>query len=176
MKFVKNNLSFFIALGGVLFFLYTILFLLTHPVYFTAIIVNLPYVLTIMSLSLVPLIVVRRLNWSPEAAPLYVWALLFLTTAFYYSLSQGPNIIGFLLDMVTLKMTSSIFLSTFYRSATIAGIFILFYFVMAYVSGKKDDLFCARVDVKSYTIWIITYVIYLNTLISLVNPVFRRAF
>lgn len=176
VKIVKNHASFLVTLTGILALLFLLFMIVMNPVYRDMITVNTPYILTIGALSLVPIAVLKKLQWYPEAAPVYAWAVLFLATGFYYSLSQGPNIIGFLLDLVTLKMTVNVFFSTFFGMLTISGVFILFYFVMGFISASKDDAFSQKVDAKSYMIWTMTYLLYLNAMISIINPIFRHPF
>ena len=176
VKIIRNNFSFIVTLTGVVTFLTVLLIVMIHPVYHDLILVNMPYLITIMILSLIPLLVIKKLHWYPEPAPRYTWALLFLITGFYYSFTGGPNLIGFLMDLITLKISVNVFLTTFFGLLAISGIFAFYYFLMAFKSAMKDNLFSLKVDVKSYIVWVTTYLIYLNALISIINPVFRRPF
>jgi len=156
--------------------IFLIMVLFSNRLYRDLIIINAPYFLAITCVSLVPVLVVKRLKWYPEAAPLYLWLLMFLITGYYYSYSGGPNIIGLLLDLITHRSLPSNFLTICFGLLTLSGIFLFFFYFMSFLSGKKDDFFAIRVDKKSYGIWAMTYVIYLNTIVSIVNPVFRHSF
>jgi hypothetical protein len=162
-------------LSGVIGFLFLLFISLLHPFFHDLIFVNAPYVLTIACISLVPVLIVKRLKWYPEAAPRLAWVLLFLTTGFYYAINRGPNIIGLILDIVTARSPENT-ISTLSGIILMSGVFALFYFLMAFIAGQKDDVFSLKVDIKSYCIWALAYLVYLNTLVSIVNPVFRRPF
>lgn len=138
--------------------------------------VNTPYFIILTFLSLTPVIILKKLNWYPEAAPLYTWAVLFLFTGYYFAFFHEPNFIGFFFDLFHSGLTAHGVFSTFFGFLTISGVFSLYYSLMAFLSNRKDNMFNLKVDIKTYAIWVIAFLLYLNALISIVNPVFRRPF
>jgi len=174
VKFIQGHTSFIITFVGVLAFLNLLFIILFNPLYRDILYVNTPYILTITFLSLAPVIVLKRLHWYPEAAPLFAWTGLFLFMGYYYSLTNMPNVVRFIIDLLTMKITVQSAYTTFFGVMTVTGIFAFYYFLMAFISGKKENLFSQRVDPKSYLIWTLAYIIYLNTIVSIINPIFRH--
>jgi hypothetical protein len=147
---------------------------MSSPLLRSLITVNAPYAAMFAFFSILPLLIVKKLGWYPEAARLSSWIILFFVSGLYYAIFRSPNIIGFLFDLFTTRIESSGFFSVLYGSMAFAGIFILFYSSMSFISARKDNIFQLRVDPKSFLIWSITYLLYLNAMTSIINPVFRR--
>lgn len=174
LSFLRNHLSFIITFIGVTFFLLVAIVMIASPFLRELVVVNVPYLASITLLSLVPVAMIRKLEWYPEAAPLYSWVLLLLISGYYYFIFHEPNLIGFIFDVVTRKINPVTLFSMIFGSFTFSGIFYLFYSLMSFISGRKDGAFSLKVDAKSFAIWSLTYLFYLNAMTSLINPVFRR--
>lgn len=174
VRYIKDHLPFIIAFvivlgGGAIVYVF-----LTSSLFRNLLFVNGPYLLSIFAVSLLPVAVLKKFNWYPQAAPLSAWVGLFAFTAFYFAFFHQPNIILFVVNIITNNITFSSVFSAFFGIIAISGVFTFFYLTMSYLSAKKDNFFNVVVDPKSYTIWIITYLLYINLFISIFNPAFQR--
>ena len=176
IKILKNHLSFIITLVSVLAGIFVLFLIVTSQFYRNFIIVNTPYYIVLTFISLAPVAVLKKLKWYPEAAPLYSWAILFLFTGMHFAFFHEPDFIGFFFDMFHSSLTAPSVFSTFFGFLTISGVFTLYYSLMAFISNRKDNEFNLKIDIKTYSIWVTAFILYLNALISIVNPVFRRPF
>ena len=171
----EQNRSFLITLGVVLGSI-TLFFAVKSSTFWELLRTNLLYSLALLGLSSIAWLVIQKLEWAPTRQHKISWFLFLLVVTVYYAISGQPNWMGLLGDLITGHISEGRWKDLLFGTSTYIGLIYLFYFLL---SMYKKDFFSYEGDeisLLTYTMWMISFLIYLNATISIINPLFHRPF
>lgn len=174
-NFWEQNRSFLITFGVVLGSI-ILFFIVKSSTFWELLRTNLLYTLSLVLLTSIAWLVVQKLEWAPTKPHKISWFLFLLMMTIYYALSRQPNWLGLFGDLIAGHVTEGRFNNLLFGTATYAGLIYLFYYLLSFF---KPDFFHyekERISVITYSMWMSSFLIYLNATISIINPLFHRPF
>ncbi len=175
-KTTNTNRSFFIALSLVLasvaliYLLYICVPCRTLARYY------LIYYSFLFIIAAIPLVVLKKLEWSVDRFGIFIWFIFMAGLALYFSGGNEPNILSLASDLLTGQFLADKAKYTLFSLAAYTGLVYLFYFGVEIVYPELFDHPNQKIKMKTFGVWNAVYLLYINAMISILNPFFSRPF
>jgi len=188
LKFIRDNLSFIITFSIVLSVLYGILFLLRSPFYLNFLRVNFMFGVALFLIPLFPYITIKNSGLKEIFPVNKSWFFLLLIITIYFEWFRQPDLVLFFSELFRGNFGSIQYLLLFSGILSYCGIIYSFYYFMV-IKGDIDPTdtllteknnhqqdVATPVTLSTYSIWLITFLIYVNFLLILTHRFFQRPF
>ena len=140
------------------------------------------YHFVLIIVSLLPIVYLGKFGWLEGRYQAGSWVLFLSTLGIYYAHSAEPDFLGWIYDTIQGEHFLDNFFPVFWGTLRVAGLAGLFYFYLDYIQEKSASVSStgesteAVIQPKTYFWVILSYLGYLNALVSVVNGFFHRPF
>lgn len=171
-----SNRSFFIALSLVLASI-SMIYLLIHcsPCRYLIRYVFFYYLL-LMLIAALPLAAVKKMGWAASKTASLLWFGLLTGLAWFIAAKQEPNLLGMVHNISGGRFDSDQAAYTFFSMLTYSGLVSLFYFGVDILYPRFFEPKETQLKGREFGVLNLFYLVYLNAMVSILNPFFSRPF